>query len=319
MIATPTPEVSVVIPTVGRPSLTREVDSVLGQVDVQVEVVVVMNGSGQLPLLPDDTRIRLMVNAPGTGANRARQTGIEAAKYETVALLDDDDFWLTNKLSAQNRFRRELGLGVDDFYIIGAALSDSEIASKKTVWPRDSPPRHIIDVQEYLFRRNSIISKRHQLQSSTLMFPKKMAEMVPFRGDVKMHQDWQWVLEAESILKPRIGIVDDVLVIRDKSTVSGITVSTRWNQSANWALANLDRARPSCGDFILVVSLSMAIRSRSAKQVFRCLIAANGVRSSNIAVVHALLSIALFMLRSVERRGRRHLRICPVQREGDPI
>jgi glycosyltransferase involved in cell wall biosynthesis len=95
--------VSVVIPTHNRPDMLREaVASVRAQTFTDYEIIVVCNGSTPEDLakyvaIPD---IRLLVtNRKGIGL--ALNIGIEAARGEWVAFLDDDDLWEPNKLKIQ--------------------------------------------------------------------------------------------------------------------------------------------------------------------------------------------------------------------------
>jgi glycosyltransferase involved in cell wall biosynthesis len=100
----PAPEVTVVIPTRDRWPLlsTAALPSALGQDAVDVEVVVVDDGS------VDETRTRLAGASNGRlrvvrherprGVARARNAGIAAARAEWIAFLDDDDLWSQDKL-----------------------------------------------------------------------------------------------------------------------------------------------------------------------------------------------------------------------------
>lgn len=95
------PQVSVVIPTVGdRPWLTEAVASALGQVGVDLEVIVVANRPGTTLELPDDPRVQL-VEEPLAGKAYAVNRGALVARGRWLALLDGDDRWETGKLSAQ--------------------------------------------------------------------------------------------------------------------------------------------------------------------------------------------------------------------------
>jgi glycosyltransferase involved in cell wall biosynthesis len=101
------PEVSVVIPTCNRWGLlsTHALPSALGQRDVDLEVIVVDDGStdetwGKLSML-EEPRLHLLRNSGSRGVAGARNTGIEAVKSAWVAFLDDDDLWSPNKLRAQ--------------------------------------------------------------------------------------------------------------------------------------------------------------------------------------------------------------------------
>ena len=101
------PDVTVVIPTRSRWDLlsTAALPSALGQEGIDVEVVVVDDGS------TDDTaerlragyhdRVRVVRHSRSRGVSRARNAGIEAATGDWIAFLDDDDLWAPHKLRVQ--------------------------------------------------------------------------------------------------------------------------------------------------------------------------------------------------------------------------
>jgi glycosyltransferase involved in cell wall biosynthesis len=101
------PTVSLVIPTRNRAEVltSHALPSALAQRDVEVEVVVVDDGSDEdgrraLEALTDP-RVRVVGHATREGQSRARNTGIEAARGEWIAFLDDDDLWSPDKLREQ--------------------------------------------------------------------------------------------------------------------------------------------------------------------------------------------------------------------------
>src|SRR2546423_6359595 len=103
----PAPEVTVVVPTHSRWDLlsTAALPASFGQEDVDVEVVVVDDGSTDataegLARL-DDPRLRVVRHERARGVAQARNAGIAAARGEWIALLDDDDLWAPWKLRAQ--------------------------------------------------------------------------------------------------------------------------------------------------------------------------------------------------------------------------
>jgi len=102
------PLVSVVIPTHNREhSIARAVRSVMGQTYTDLEIVVVDDAStdGTMHLLESlaarDSRLRFVRLPVRSGAQHARNVGIEAACGGYVAFLDSDNEWDGDKLERQ--------------------------------------------------------------------------------------------------------------------------------------------------------------------------------------------------------------------------
>ncbi|MFP5310000.1 MAG: glycosyltransferase [Actinomycetes bacterium] len=100
------PQVSVVMSTHDRrPLLTRALASALAQVDVDLEVVVVDNGStddtaAHLAAI-SDPRLVVVRNEVSLGPTGGRNRGLAEARGTWVGVLDDDDLWAPDKLAAQ--------------------------------------------------------------------------------------------------------------------------------------------------------------------------------------------------------------------------
>src|SRR5690348_1122151 len=103
------PRVTVVIPTYRhRDFILQTLDSVFAQTMRDFEVIVVNDGS------PDDTAALLAplvatsrvayFEQPNQGQSRARNLGIQHARGQYIALLDDDDLWPRDKLEWQAQF-----------------------------------------------------------------------------------------------------------------------------------------------------------------------------------------------------------------------
>ncbi|MCA9116631.1 MAG: glycosyltransferase family 2 protein [Planctomycetaceae bacterium] len=97
--------VSVVIPTWNRAAtIERAVGSVLGQTFPGFEVLIVDDGStdgtGQLYERPADRRVKYLRSAVHSGAQAARNLGIQAARGEWIAFLDSDDYVAPRRLEA---------------------------------------------------------------------------------------------------------------------------------------------------------------------------------------------------------------------------
>jgi glycosyltransferase involved in cell wall biosynthesis len=101
------PEVTVVVPTHSRWDLlsTAALPSAFGQQGVEVEVVVVDDGSTDATAerlrTIADPRLRVVRHEHARGVAQARNAGISAARAPWVAFLDDDDLWSPTKLRQQ--------------------------------------------------------------------------------------------------------------------------------------------------------------------------------------------------------------------------
>jgi glycosyltransferase involved in cell wall biosynthesis len=137
------PLVSVVLPTYNRPErLVDAAESVAAQTYDPIELIVVDDHSDRPAheVLPPETvgrsaasvstttatgersddggveRLRHLRHDRNRGANAARNSGIEAARGEFVALLDDDDRWAPEKIARQVERFREAGESVGVVY-----------------------------------------------------------------------------------------------------------------------------------------------------------------------------------------------------------
>jgi glycosyltransferase involved in cell wall biosynthesis len=103
------PKVSIVIPTYcHRDFILRTLDSVFDQTMTDYEIIVVNDGSTDdtvvlLAPLIEAKRIHYFEQS-NQGQSLARNFGIERARGEYVALLDDDDLWPKDKLQWQVSF-----------------------------------------------------------------------------------------------------------------------------------------------------------------------------------------------------------------------
>jgi glycosyltransferase involved in cell wall biosynthesis len=99
-----TPRVSVIIPTYNCDRyIVEAIDSVLFQKDVDLEILVIDDGStdGTRETLEEyGDRIRYIYQK-NQGVAAARNLGIKMAKGEFISFLDADDFFLRGKLAAQ--------------------------------------------------------------------------------------------------------------------------------------------------------------------------------------------------------------------------
>jgi glycosyltransferase involved in cell wall biosynthesis len=120
-------QISAVIPVYnGAPYVAAAIDSALAQRDVEMEVVVVDDGSSDATpavLATFGDRIRI-IRQENRGLPAARNAGIAAARGELVAFLDADDTWEPDKSRKQLAFlaaRPRCGMVFCDVYEIDAS------------------------------------------------------------------------------------------------------------------------------------------------------------------------------------------------------
>lgn len=117
------PAVTAVIPTHNRPEqMKRALESVLQQdYEGSIEVIIVFDA--EEPYVPEveiptNRTVATTINERSRGLAGARNTGIVAASHDYVAFLDDDDWWFSNKLTAQ----MPLFEGRSDVLLAGTAI-----------------------------------------------------------------------------------------------------------------------------------------------------------------------------------------------------
>lgn len=179
--------VSVIIPTVGRESLSRAVLSVLSQTHPFLEVILVLNGPNELPIsVPSDPRIvvRRCVNS---GVSAARNLGVQNASHSWIAFLDDDDEWLPNKIEEQ----------------LNVALSrPNTVISCRAFVNRDGKTTTRPEVKDTVFcssdflgnyyRRLSWLPSRSYVATSSILAPKAACLKIAFDEDLEAREDLWW-------------------------------------------------------------------------------------------------------------------------------
>lgn len=282
------PAVSVVIPTVGRASVAAAVRSALAQTHEILEVIVVVDADVE-PAVPKDDRVTVIRTPGRVGSSRSRQLGIDASSGDVVGLLDDDDEWLPNKVAVQ---LASVPTGAE-LWIASCryrAVSDGG----STEWPvRLIGARQ--PVGEYLFRFHSLRFGGASAQTSTLLFPRRIAEQVPMTlpfGSV--HDDPAWLIEVRRQF-PDVPIFQSgEVLVKYNMTSNSLSRSAR-DESAAYIRWGMDYLADSDGrtraDYFLTSPLTSAVAGRSLRGVVRSWRAGlAGGRPSKWALGYAVLS-----------------------------
>jgi glycosyltransferase involved in cell wall biosynthesis len=123
----------------GERYVAEAIASVLGQRDVELELVVVDDGSsdGTPPILAEkaaDPRVRVVTQV-NRGVAAARNAGIAATRGDFVALIDADDVWRPDKLARQLAlFRADPDLAIA---FTGYAFTDEWLHTRGVVLHSD--------------------------------------------------------------------------------------------------------------------------------------------------------------------------------------
>jgi glycosyltransferase involved in cell wall biosynthesis len=227
------PLVTAVIPTRGRPDLVkRAVHSALKQTFPRIEVVVVIDGPDgctrkELATI-SDSRLRVIELPQRVGGSDARNRGMDSARGEWIALLDDDDEWLPEKISAQMKLARSSSFR----YPIVSSRLFLRTSQGDLVLPRKLPFTPICD---YLLARNDWSYGEGLLQTTTLLFPKDLYKLVPFKSGLPRHQDLDWVLRATQQEGAGIEFAPEPLAIWYKAEQrKSVSSTANWRGSYEW-------------------------------------------------------------------------------------
>ncbi len=266
--------VSVVIPTMNtRAALQAAVDSALAQRDVEVEVVVAMNGPGENPEF-SDPRVRVVRSDPADRGNGARMAGIRAARHELIALLDDDDTWMPSKLRDQLAAVRKRGLS-DHNWLITCSIAELDTLTGLTRIVPTQAVHDVLSISYYLLARPRLRSVSPQFASSTMLFPRSLALEEPWDTTVRLHQDWEWLVRLERNLGTRMLCLPVPLVERPVSHPDSLTTAPDWRSSLDWGKRHLaGHSARIRGDFFLTIPADRAGRAASARGLLACLGAA---------------------------------------------
>ncbi len=268
------PLVSVVIPTRNRSHLVaRAVYSALTQTLATIEVIVVIDGpdeaTSQVLCQIDDFRLRVKTLPKHLGSGGARNTGVDEARSQWVAFLDDDDEWFPQKLESQLQTARQS----DCLYPIISCRFIGRSDVGDFVWPCRLPE---LDepLSEYLFcQKRGLFRGEGLVHPSTILTTKELVQRVPFRGLQRL-EDIDWLLRAVVIEGARVEFVPNPAPLaiwhletsRDRTSNKvdwGISHSLSWIQTNQHLVTS--RAYAS---FVLMWLGSYAASRKEERRVF---------------------------------------------------
>ena len=214
------PAVSVVISTYNRKNkLERALRSVSNQTFKDIEIMVVDNastdGTAEMLLSIQDPRVRVIWHDTNKGGPAARNAGIRQARASLIALLDDDDAWMSEKLARQVEKIRQAP-GVVGLVYVGSEIYD-ELAHRVL---RVNRPCYRGQVYQRLLLSTILSSV-----SSVLVKRECFARAGLFDEELTSCQDWDmWLRIARHF---EFDFVDETLV---RINMHAEQISTDYNK-----------------------------------------------------------------------------------------
>lgn len=296
--------VSVVIPTHSRPQLVlRAVESALAQTFDNLEVVVVLADDN--PETPralasiSDPRLHCLPFNGRLWAPAARNRGIQFARGGWVAMLDDDDTWMPEKLGLQ----MEVALhSTHALPIVSCGMLACDGQTERR-WPRRLPVRGE-PIGDYLFCRKGIFGAGGFLQSSTLLAPRRLFVEVPFRDDFQSVDDLDWLLRAIQVPSAGVEFVVEAGKKRPRPLIVWNIERSRqrasswynWRVQFDWIVQNRHLVtREALGSYLLTWASRNAARQGAGLSGFRELLQ-TARRYGRISAVDVAVHLAHFAI-----------------------
>ncbi|MEO6002498.1 MAG: glycosyltransferase family A protein [Opitutus sp.] len=203
--------VSVIIPAYNRETtIRRAVDSVLSQTYLQIEVIVVDDGSTDstvAALSGYDARVRVICQK-NAGPSAARNAGIRASHGAIIAFLDSDDEWLPSKLDHQIKLMTgEFGANVA-CCICNATMLYADGTSRTSFQAAGLEPRHRngiwLNPSEVLLTRfvlfNQVAAVRRDTLDRVGYFPDKLRIMEDYDLALRLAAAGPWAYTTDSLV-----------------------------------------------------------------------------------------------------------------------
>lgn len=181
--------ISVIIPTYhSRGGLGRAIDSVLSQNNVDVEVIVVddndpksierISTEKEMAKYSDNSKVVYIRHEFNKNGAAARNTGIKASKGSYIAFLDDDDYFLPEKLNRQIEFLEQ---HTEHNGVYGQILRSGRVVA--------------VNLSEGNLSKDLLMLRAH-MQTSTLMFRTEVIKQIGgFDECFFRHQDYELLLK----------------------------------------------------------------------------------------------------------------------------
>jgi GalNAc5-diNAcBac-PP-undecaprenol beta-1,3-glucosyltransferase len=214
------PTISVVIPTYKRATLVpRAINSVLQQTYQDFEIIVVddcsPDNTQDAVMAISDRRIRYLRHDINKGLPAGRNTGIDAARGEYIAFLDDDDEWHPDKLEVQLKAIKGY-----DAVLSGALINNMRVKLHRRI---------VVTVDD--------LRKGNEFDPSSLLAKTSVLRDLRFDESLRQGEDWDAFIRIAQ--KYSIGYVAEPLLLYNDGGHERMT-----NQAKNLSIAELEKRMP---------------------------------------------------------------------------
>lgn len=244
--------VSAVIPSTGRASLIKAIDSAIAQTYPLKEIIVILNGRENFQALiesfPSDRRL-IVIEQEYAGVAAARNAGVKAASSDFIAFLDDDDFWYPNKTEIQLDKDRALHADV---------LSCRAQYTGRT---NKIKPRFLLESQDLLnkiYSQKLPVSRNYGIPTPSALVRTQLAKKFLFDENLTEREDL-WFFHTLLKNGARICQISDVLLTVNSRQLAGDRNVTL-ESDLDW-FSKLESVKNNLGWMFL---LSVGMRNRIA-------------------------------------------------------
>ncbi len=180
------PLVSVVVPTHNRSSLLRQaLDSILAVEHTAFDLEIIVIDDGSTDATPDVVASYPVVyrRTSGIGASGARNVGMETARGDFIAFLDDDDVWLPGNITPQLQL-------LDQHPEYGAVYAQVLLTNPDRVpFGEPAPPGPL--PSGWIF--DSLLTHWPQL-GSLVVRSSVVRDIGGFDRSLRSEEEWDWLL-----------------------------------------------------------------------------------------------------------------------------
>jgi len=218
------PKVSVIVATRNRPVLlNRAVDSILGQSHQDFEMIIIDDASDEESqenleeIKRKDARIKLIRNEKNLGPGKTRNIGIANAKGEYIAIMDDDDISLPQRLFQQQEIlNNDQGIGLV-FSSVGWMNENLEVYEIfPSIVRRGEFPKEPEQVFKLLYLESN------KIPDTTIMVRKSIMQNVGYPETIWIGLDWLLCLRLAALGVRMMAIPEPLVLVRRDSATSGL-------------------------------------------------------------------------------------------------